>query len=114
MVKTVKPFEIDKYKNPHGVDSRKLYDDPNAIIIQLTLEPGEKLRRHITPEDVIFYVLEGKGTVLIGDEEKEVDRDTLIESPKNIVHCWYNRSSEKLRFLVIKTPKPTTPTKFLD
>ncbi|HUT81923.1 MAG TPA: cupin domain-containing protein [Candidatus Bathyarchaeia archaeon] len=113
-MKTIKPFEKEIYQNPHGVDSRKLYDDPNAIIIQITLEPGEKLRKHITPEDVIFYVLEGKGIVLIGVEEKEVDKDTLIESPKNIVHCWFNRYNENLRFLVIKTPKPTIPTKFLE
>ena len=52
--------------------------------------------------------------VEIGDEKKEVSKDTLIDSPKGIMHCWYNDSDGLLRFLVIKTPFPKAPTKFLD
>jgi len=46
---------------PHKVDVRKLYDTENAMTIHITLKPGEKLLRHITPVDVFFYVLEGEG-----------------------------------------------------
>ncbi len=102
------------YETPHGVKAKKLYSHPNAIIIQLFLKPGESLRKHLTPVDVAFYVLEGKGVVLVGDERKEVEKGTLIESPANIVHCWYNESDALLRVLVIKAPKPTTPSKFLE
>jgi len=111
---TRKPSEVERINNPHKVDSRKLYNEEKANVIHLTLQPGEKLLRHITPVDVIFYVLEGIGTVEIGEEKKEVDADTLIESPANVVHCWYNTSNAILRILVIKIPRPTTPTKFLD
>jgi len=107
-------FDEPQFKNPHGVDSRKLYSAPEASIIHLTLQPGEKLRKHKTPVNVNFYVLEGKGVVLIGDEKKEVEKDTLIESPAKITHCWYNKSASVLRILVIKTPKPTEPTEFLE
>ena len=113
-MKTTKPYEAPKINNPHKVDSRKLFDDAKASVIHLTLQPGEKLLRHITPVDVVFYVLEGIGTVEIGEEKKEVNANTLIESPANIVHCWYNTGESILRILVIKIPKPTTPTKFLD
>jgi len=113
-MKLVKPEEEPKLDNPHKVDTRKLYSAPEASIIHLTLQPGEKLLRHITPVDVSFYVLEGKGVVEVGEEKKEVSKDTLVESPANIVHCWYNESNEVFRVLVIKTPKPTTPTKFVD
>ena len=44
----------------------------------------------------------------------EVEKDTLIESPADIVHCWYNESKEILRVLVIKAPKPIKPSKFLE
>lgn len=68
--------------NKHNLDVRNLYDSDEALINVITLKPGENLRRHITPVDVCFYVLEGSGTVEIGDEKKEVSKDTLIESPK--------------------------------
>ncbi|AIS32913.1 cupin domain-containing protein [Methanobacterium formicicum] len=98
---------------PHKVDVRKLYDTENATTVHITLQPGESLKKHITPVDVFFYVLEGTGIVEIGDEKKEVGKDTLIDSPARIPHCWYNESENVLRFLVVKVPRPTTETKLL-
>ena len=74
---------------------------------------GEHLKKHITPVDAIFYVLEGTGIVEIGDEKLEVTKDTLIDSPAKIPHCWYNESDKILRILVTKVPKPSGPTKLL-
>ncbi|MCK9357290.1 MAG: cupin domain-containing protein [Dehalococcoidia bacterium] len=100
-------------ENPHHVATRKLYDTEHAQVIHITLEPGESLKRHITPVDVFFYVLEGTGVVEIGEEKKTVGPDMLIDSPANIVHCWYNGSGAPLRFLVVKVPRPTSTTRLL-
>ena len=70
MIIDVKKADISK--NPHNVDARKVYDNENAQAVHLILNPGESLKRHITPVDVFFYVLEGKGIVEVGDEKKEV------------------------------------------
>ncbi len=100
-------------KTAHNVDARNLYDTENAVISVITLNPGQSLKKHITPVDVAFYVLKGKGIVEIGTEKQEVGANTLIESPKDIVHCWYNESDEELSFMVIKVPKPARETKFV-
>ena len=100
-------------QNAHQVDARNLHQSPAAMITVITLEPGQSLRRHITPVDVAFYVLDGEGVVEIGEEKLKVDKDTLIESPKDIVHCWYNQSDAPLRFMVVKAPKPEKPTRFV-
>jgi len=105
--------ETEQASTPHGVKVCKLYDTPDAQAIHITLEPGESLKRHITPVDVFFYVLEGTGVVEIGDEKKTVSRDTLVESPKDIPHCLYNESDATFRFLVVKAPRPVTATKLL-
>ena len=97
----------------HKVDARNLYDTPEAMITVITLQPGQSLKRHITPVDVAFYVLEGSGEVEIGDERQEVSKDTLVESPKDIVHCWYNTSALPLKFMILKAPRPTRKTVFL-
>ena len=112
-MKTIDVKEAQPLTNPHGVDTRKLYDTEHAQVMHLTLRPGEQLKRHITPVDVLFYVLEGKGIVEIGEEKNEVEPDTLIDSPAKIPHCWYNRSSETLRILVTKVPRPTESTRVL-
>ena len=99
--------------NAHNVDARNLYNTPDAMITVITLNPGQSLKRHITPVDVAFYVLSGTGIVEIGDEKQKVTADTLVESPKDIVHCWYNKSSEPLRFMIVKAPRPTRETIFI-
>jgi mannose-6-phosphate isomerase-like protein (cupin superfamily) len=112
-MKTISVKDAQSQPNPHGVDARKLYDTEYAQVMHLTLKPGEQLKRHKTPVDVFFYVLEGKGTVQIGEEQLEAGPDTLIDSPARIPHCWYNRGSETLRILVVKVPRPTEPTQVL-
>ena len=102
--------ETPPSKNPHGVETKKLYDHENALAVHILLKPGEKLRRHITPVDVMFYVLEGEGVVEIGEEKQTVSKDTAIHSPAKIVHCWYNESDKHLKVLVLKTPRPKDQT----
>ncbi len=99
--------------NPHGVDTRKLYDSGHAQVVHITLKPGESLKRHVTPVDVIFYVLEGHGVIEISEEKQEVGPETLIDSPARIPHRWSNPGQEILRFLVVKVPRPTESTRLL-
>jgi mannose-6-phosphate isomerase-like protein (cupin superfamily) len=99
--------------NPHDVKASKLYDNEHALVIHLAIEPGESLKKHITPVDVFFYVLEGTGIIEIGGERQEVGPDTLVDSPAKIPHCWYNEGSETLRILVAKVPRPTESTQLL-
>ena len=113
MIQTTNIHTIERSQNPHGIDAREIYSTKHAQVVHILLKPGEALKRHITPVDVFFYVLEGRGIVEIGDEQQEVGPDTLIESPAKIVHCWYNKGNEILRILVVKTPRPTELTKIL-
>jgi len=99
--------------NPHHVDARKVYDSPHAMAVVITLKPGEALRKHITPVDVFFYVLEGTGIVEIGNEKQTVGKDMLVESPARIPHTWSNESGSVFRVLVVKVPKPAEETKLL-
>ena len=99
--------------NPHHVDARKIYESPHAMAVVITLKPGESLKKHITPVDVFFYVLEGAGVIEIGDERQTVGKDILVESPARIPHRWINESTALFRVLVIKVPRPTEETKLL-
>ncbi len=112
-MKCIRFDEAETIPTPHGIKVCKLYDTEEAQAVHITLEPGEALKKHITPVDVFFYVLEGTGIVEIGDERKAVSRDTLIESPKGIPHCWYNESETVFRVLVVKAPRPSATAKLL-
>jgi quercetin dioxygenase-like cupin family protein len=100
-------------ENPHNVDVRQLYNRESAQIMHITLKPGDSLKPHRTPVDVAFYILEGTPVVHIGDEALTCERDTLVESPADIVHYLSNASSDIARILVIKAPKPEKMTRLL-
>ena len=104
---------LDIIDTAHQVDVRKLYDYDNAQAMHITLKPGESLKPHITPVDVFFYILEGEVDVRVGDETLTVEKDSLVESPKDIVHCLSNSSDKPGRILVVKSPKPTTKARLL-
>ncbi|MHA1689535.1 MAG: cupin domain-containing protein [Promethearchaeota archaeon] len=110
-IKIVKDVQISD--TPHGVDVRKLYSFEHATIVHIELKPGESLKRHITPVDVIFYILEGNGLVEIDNETQCVSKDYLIFSPARKIHRLINDTNEIFRFLVIKTPTPIEETKIL-
>ena len=81
--------------------------------MHMTLQPGQSLKPHKTPVDVTFYVLEGKPTVLVGEETEQFEEGTLIESPAHIVHSLSNEGEQVARILVIKAPRPTAPGKIV-
>jgi len=112
-MKIAKVNETQIVETPHKMDVRKLYDKDSAQVMHITLQPGQALKPHITPVDVFFYILEGTPDVLVGDEKIQVSADSLVESPKDIVHCLYNNSDSIARILVVKAPRPSTSAKVL-
>ncbi len=102
------------FQNVHGVEAKKIYDTENAEVIHMALSPGQSLKKHVTPVDVFFYILEGKGVVEIGDEKQEVKKDMLVESPKDVPHILRNTGEGIFRFLVVKVPRQKQPTEILD
>ena len=101
-MKITKVENISVFQNPHGVEAKKLCDMQGASVIFMALSQGQSLKKHTTPVDVFFYILEGKGIVEIGEETQEVEKDTLIESPKDIPHLLRNTGKDAFKFLVVK------------
>jgi len=112
-MKIVHALQAPEAPNPHDVSARALHDSEHVQVSTVTLKPDEALKRHLTPVDVFFYILEGEGFVEVGDEQEAVSADMLIESPEGIPHRLYNESDGDFRFLVVKTPRPRRATKVL-
>ena len=112
-MKVTKTSNIEDRPNPHHVSAKTIYDHDLAQCVHILLKPGESLKKHITPVDVFFYILEGEGQVEIGDELANVSKDMIVESPAKVPHRLMNNGDNDFRFLVVKTPKPQESTKVL-
>ncbi len=91
-----------KVENPHNVDVKNFIKNEKVIVNVLTLEAKQSLKKHSSPVNVIFYILEGEGIFESNDEKITVVKDTAIESFAGDLHCFYNESNSVLKILVIK------------
>jgi len=105
--------ESEEVRRIHNTSAYPLHVNEHVMVTMIALQPGESLRRHATPVDVFFYILEGNGVVEIGEEQQSVRTDMLVESPARIPHRLINDSDELFRVLVVKTPRPNEKSKLL-
>ena len=74
--------------------------------------PDEGLVPHIHPEsEEVYYVIEGKGTIYIGEERREIpiEPETALYIPPGTIHGVKNTGKEKLvvAFFVAPGKEPT-------
>lgn len=98
----IKIDELQSLVNPHGVELRKVFENESVGIMQIVLKPGEVIEKHANPVNALFLVLEGTGIAYIGDEQRKVVKNTLIEVPEHLTRGWKNDSNDILKLLVIK------------
>jgi mannose-6-phosphate isomerase-like protein (cupin superfamily) len=113
MMEVIRYEEVPDAPNPHGVSAKVLHETEHEQTVVVTLQPNEALKLHITPVDAFFFILQGEGSVQIGDEQGRVSAGSMIISPARIPHRLWNDGNETFRFLVVKTPRPDEPAKIL-
>jgi len=97
-LKTLITFKQDKI-------SREMLDDtPEMRIALMCLEPGQELTPHKAPLRLLMYVVEGKGTVTVGEESLEVDEKTCIPCDPMVPHGFSANQGERFVVMAIVTP----------
>ncbi len=93
--------------SPEKLKKVSLLDTANFFCDVYCFEPGQsqKIHSHDGP-DKVYYVLEGKGMVTVGTEEREMSADEITMAPSGQDHGVVNHTNEKLVILVFMAPKP--------
>lgn len=73
------------------------------------LQPGEADRQSPHREDELYYVVGGKATLRVGDEDRPATPGTAIFVPAGVTHQFHSISAQ-LQVLVIFAPAETVPT----
>ena len=64
---------------------------------ELIVEPGGYLRPHIHLVEEAFFIFEGSGLALVGDQEIPVSAGTAILAPTGTAHGFRNNSDAPLK-----------------
>jgi quercetin dioxygenase-like cupin family protein len=71
------------------------------------LEPGQAQKLHAhESSDKVYLVLDGKPTVTLGAEERELGPEQAVLCPAGSPHGVRNDSPERATLLVVTTPPP--------
>ncbi|MFQ5443332.1 MAG: cupin domain-containing protein [Candidatus Zixiibacteriota bacterium] len=94
-------FKSEKLNKVSLFDTDKFFCDVYCF------EPGQSQKVHSHEgSDKIYYVLEGKGKVTVGSEEKILQENEITLAPSGEDHGVVNHTDEKLVMLVFMAPKP--------
>ena len=97
---SMKHGDIPTTPNPE-MNSRLLVDTSNATV---AVQSGN-VAKHIHPKtDEIQYIIEGSGSMWLGNERKEFKPGTLIVIPKGTPHAGTIVTSGPVKALAIKIP----------
>lgn len=84
-----------------------LFDSPRLLLGINCLEAGQTqaIHRH-AGEDKFYFVLEGEGEFVVGDETRTAGAGTVVWSPAGVEHGVTNTSASRLVLLVGVAPAP--------
>lgn len=84
---------------------KKLIQSDGVIAEIVCYEPGQGTVTHHHPrQDEVFHVVEGQGTITIGEDSMPVSGGHLIFAPRNVPHSLAAAEDSRLVILFFKGP----------
>lgn len=101
LITDLKKFATEKMTKVNIFETERCFCDIYCF------EPGQQQKLH-THEgaDKIYYVLEGAGTFLVGDERESLSAGNCILARAGLPHGVENNSGQQLVLLVFMAPHP--------
>ncbi len=85
-----------------------LFDSPNLFYDAYCLLPGQAQKVHAHEgSDKIYYVLEGRGSFTVGDEEEDLGEGHVVIARAGVPHGVRNETDKDLVLLVTMAPRPS-------
>ena len=97
-------------KTRHGSEIRPLVDRTTSAITRCSLAeeilpPGHAVTPHRHREiEEIYYIVEGRGMMTVGDEQREVAAGDAVYVPRGHRHTLANTGAEPIKLLLVCGP----------
>ncbi len=100
-LKAQQQFADEKFQKVNIFDSPRMFCDIYCF------EPGQEQTLHSHEDnDKIYYVLEGVGTLTVGEESRQVEAGWAVLCPPGEDHGVVNTGGDRLVLLVFMAPHP--------
>jgi len=85
----------------------------NLTFLFSLISPGNSTGLHTHESDEVMYVAKGKGISIVGNEEEEIEEDSVIFAPKLIKHEVKNTGDGILKLICFYNP-PLKPSGYFE
>lgn len=102
--------KIQAFSGYEGTQIRQIFAPDNTnntirySIAHCTINPGKTSKSHVMKTSEVYYILEGKGIMYVGKEQKQITKDETIFVPPNSEQCLKNIGETDLIVLCIVDP----------
>ena len=96
--------EMPLQPTPLGGKARIIIEKPEVKLVNLVVEAGDKVLAHDAPVDVIFIVLEGRGSMLVEKENVLIEAGQVAMVPAGLSRQINADKDEGLKLLVVRSP----------
>jgi mannose-6-phosphate isomerase-like protein (cupin superfamily) len=109
-VKVINRNQASIINTRHGSEIRPLIDRTTSGITQCSLAeeillPGQTVTPHRHREiEEIYYIVEGRGLMTVGDEQREIAAGDAVYVPRANRHTLTNTGTEPIRLLLVCGP----------
>lgn len=83
-----------------------LSQSEHGRVVLFGCEPGQGMAPHTNPSMLVMQVVEGRGRLLVGEEERSVAQGDLAICPPAVLHGFTADPDERLVLLVLIGPRP--------
>jgi mannose-6-phosphate isomerase-like protein (cupin superfamily) len=100
--------DVEAQFAPEKMKKNNLFSTDRLFCDVYCFEPGQEQSPHShAGSDKIYYVVEGRGRIRIGAEERDAAPRTAVLAPAGVSHSVLNPGPERLKVLVVMAPKPS-------
>jgi mannose-6-phosphate isomerase-like protein (cupin superfamily) len=93
---------------PDKMKKNNLFTTANLFCDVYCFEPGQDQAAHAhAGSDKIYYVIEGRGRIQVGEDEREASTGTAVLAPAGLAHAVRNPGPGRLTLLVVMAPRPS-------
>lgn len=96
--------DLTAEKNMRGIMTKDVLKNENVQVKNLILEKGDVVPEHQVSVNVFFHVLEGKGTIAIGEKKYELNEKDFITFPPNTPMKVMADRGERFNIINVKAP----------
>lgn len=102
-IKVIRLARFQEFDSKRVV-SQLLHDSERCRVVLFCLEPGQEVSPHESRSEVLLYGVAGRSTVSVGDEEVDLEPDTIVVCPPLVPHGM--KATERTTILAVIAPRP--------